>query len=154
MSRIFRNAVLDLSEHYEFARPLVNSGRLSVPCTYDGSLLNGPDVAGMPARMRPGAPCVDAPVAGGWLLDRLGGRFQLMTIDADAPGSLDAGGIAIERVALSSGDDESGALAARYLGGATSAVYLLRPDQHVAARWETYDEAAVKAALDKAVARA
>jgi len=37
MSRTFRDAVLDLSEHYEFARPLVNSGRLSVPCTYDGS---------------------------------------------------------------------------------------------------------------------
>ncbi|NMD06740.1 MAG: FAD-dependent oxidoreductase, partial [Phyllobacteriaceae bacterium] len=36
VSRLFRNAVLDLSEHYAFARPLVNSGRLSVPCTYDG----------------------------------------------------------------------------------------------------------------------
>jgi 3-(3-hydroxy-phenyl)propionate hydroxylase len=33
--------VLDLSERYEFARPMVNSGRLSVPCTYDGSPLNG-----------------------------------------------------------------------------------------------------------------
>ncbi|CAN0542585.1 unnamed protein product, partial [Laminaria digitata] len=33
MSRIFRNAVLDLAEHHAFARPLVNSGRLSVPCT-------------------------------------------------------------------------------------------------------------------------
>ena len=31
-SRLFRNAVLDLSENFEFARPLVNSGRLSVPC--------------------------------------------------------------------------------------------------------------------------
>ncbi len=154
ISRIFRNAVLDLSEHYEFARPLVNSGRLSVPCTYDGSPLNGPDARGMPARTRPGSPCVDAPVGGGWLLDQLGNRFQLMTIDADAPERLDAGGIAVERLALSAADDKSGALAKRYLGDAKSAVYLLRPDQHVAARWERYDEAAVRAAIDKATGRA
>lgn len=29
---------------------LVNSGRLSVPCTYDNGPLNGPDCAAMPAR--------------------------------------------------------------------------------------------------------
>ncbi|KZY30765.1 FAD-dependent oxidoreductase, partial [Roseovarius sp. HI0049] len=34
-SRLFRDAVLDLSEHHAFARPLVNSGRLSVPCAHD-----------------------------------------------------------------------------------------------------------------------
>ena len=43
ISHIFRNAVLDLAVHFDFARPLVNSGRLSVPCTYDGLSLNGPD---------------------------------------------------------------------------------------------------------------
>ena len=43
VSRTFRNAVLDLAEHYPFARPLVNSGRLSVPAIYDGSPLNGDD---------------------------------------------------------------------------------------------------------------
>ena len=48
----------------------------------------------------------------------------------------------------------TGDLAARYLGGAKSAVYLLRPDQHVAARWPSYDEAAVKAALRTATGRA
>jgi 3-(3-hydroxy-phenyl)propionate hydroxylase len=52
MSRIFRDAVLDLSEHYEFARPLVNSGRLSVPCVYDGSSLNSADIEGFPVRTR------------------------------------------------------------------------------------------------------
>ena len=31
ISRVFRDAVLDLAEHYEITRPLVNSGRLSVP---------------------------------------------------------------------------------------------------------------------------
>ncbi len=149
ISRIFRDAVLDLAEHHEFARPLVNSGRLSVPCTYDGSPLNGPDCAGMPPRTRPGSPAIDAPVDGGWLLDRLGGEFQLMTINADAPDSVCVEGICATRVALAAND----ALKDRYLGDADSAVYLLRPDQHVAARWETFDEDAVRAAINKATGR-
>ncbi|NDH74497.1 MAG: FAD-dependent oxidoreductase, partial [Rhodobacteraceae bacterium] len=41
ISRVFRNAVLDLSEHHDFARPLVNSGRLSMPCNYVGHSLTG-----------------------------------------------------------------------------------------------------------------
>ena len=41
----------------------------------------------------------------------------------------------------------TGALAERYLGTAASAVYLIRPDQHVAARWESFDAAAVQDAL-------
>ena len=96
MSRVFRNAVLDLSETLEFARPLVNSGRLSVPCVYDGSPLNGPDVAGMPRITRPGAPAVDAPFRRGWLLDHLGDRFQLLAIEAEAPDRVKAHGITVE----------------------------------------------------------
>ena len=152
-SRVFRDAVLDLSERYDFARPLVNSGRLSVPATHDGSPLNGPDAAGMPVVTRPGAPAADAPVRGGWLLDLLGGGFQLLTIDADAPDSLEIDGIALERVVMSAHDDPGGALTRRYLGDRPSAVYLLRPDQHVVARWESYDAAEVAAALARAVGR-
>lgn len=151
ISRVFRDAVLDLSEHYGFARPLVNSGRLSVPCTYDGSPLNGPDDARMPKRMRPGSPAVDAPLDGGFLIDRLGGEFQLVTIDTDAPDSICVGGVCATRLALTAmGNPE---LRIRWLGDARGAVYLMRPDQHVAARWETYDESAVRAAIDRAVGR-
>lgn len=153
ISRIFRDAVLDLSERFEATRPMVNSGRLSVPCTYDGSPLNGPDCAGMPDRTRPGSPLVDAPVPGGWLLDRTGFGFQLITLDENAPEALDVDGIEVKRLGLATADDTDGYLKQRYLGDATSAVYLTRPDQHVAARWEHYDEAAVKAALRKAIGR-
>lgn len=152
-SRLFRDAVLDLSESFAFARPLVNSGRLSVPCTYDGSPLNGADADDMPARTRPGSPAADAPVAGGWLLDRLGAGFRLLTIDRDAPDRLDVDGVEIARVALSASDDPSGALAERYLGATSGAVYLMRPDQHVTARWLAFDEEAVRAALKRAVGR-
>ncbi|GIK98225.1 MAG: FAD-dependent oxidoreductase [Alphaproteobacteria bacterium] len=153
ISRVFRDAVLELAERFPFARPLVNSGRLSVPAIYDGSPLNGPDEPGLPARTRPGAPAADAPIGRGWLLDRLGGRFQLVTIDADAPDRLEIGGIAVERLSLAGADDATGALRERYLGPAEGAIYLMRPDQHVAARWTRYDPSAVAAALDRAVGR-
>ncbi len=154
ISRIFRDAVLDLSEHHAFARPLVNSGRLSMPCTYDGSPLNSPDAlpAG-PARSRPGAPCADVALAEGFLLDRLGNRFTLLAINTDAPATLTQGSITATRLALTPDDDPAGTLAARYLGDAPAGVYLIRPDQHVAARWPSYDEHALRAALRRATAQ-
>jgi 3-(3-hydroxy-phenyl)propionate hydroxylase len=154
VSRLFRDAVLDLAERHPFARPLVNSGRLSVPCVYDGLPLNGADaLEGGPARTRPGAPCPDAPVGEGFLLSRLGGGFALLTVDADAPEMVEEDGVAAGRVAVSAADDPGGALAQRYLGAAGSAVYLIRPDQHVAARWDRFDAAAVRAALRRACAK-
>ncbi len=152
ISRIFRDAVLDLAEHYEFARPLVNTGRLSVPCTYDESPLNGPDHPDLPRALRPGAPAIDAPLAdGGWLIDRLGNRFQLLAIGTEAPDGLQLDGIAVETLHLS--PDESVQFRQRWLGDADRAIYLMRPDQHVAARWRDFDRDAVLAALARATGR-
>ncbi len=154
VSRLFRDAVLDLSEQHAFARPLVNSGRLSLPCIHDGSPLNGPDCAGLPAATRPGAPAVDAPCADGWLIDRLGNGFQLLAIDCPVPDGLELEGIAIETIKIDSGSLPSPTLRERYLGDAPSACYLLRPDQHVAARWTAFDEAALAGALRRAIGKA
>ncbi len=154
ISRIFRDAVLDLSEDYSFARPLVNSGRLSVPCTYDGSPLNTPDALdGAPARTRPGSPCPDAPLGDGFLLDRLGGAFTLLTFDTDAEDDIEEDGVTATRLALTTADDPTGALAARYLGDAKAAVYLIRPDQHVAARFPEYNEAQIRFAIRRATGK-
>ncbi|WP_109315452.1 FAD-dependent oxidoreductase [Pseudovibrio ascidiaceicola] len=147
ISRVFRNAVLDLSEAAEFARPLVNSGRLSVPATYDGSSLNSDDCVGMPVRSRPGSPAADAPTADGWLLDQLGNKFQLLAINTDVPDTVDVGGLTVSALRVNATDE----VADRYLGDKSSAVYLMRPDQHVAARWETYDGANVAQALNRAI---
>ena len=149
-SRLFRDAVLDMSASLEAMRPMVNSGRLSTPCVYDGSPLNGPDHPGMPARTRPGSPAVDAPTSQGWLLSGLGGGFQLLTIDADAPDRLRAGSIEVNRVALTTRDTNGAAMRDRYLANLPSAVYLLRPDQHVVARWDAFNRTAVEAAVKKA----
>ncbi len=156
ISRIFRDAVLDLSERQDFARPFVNSGRLSVPCTYDGSPLNTPDaLPGGPARSRPGSPAADLPLGEGYLLERLGGRgaarFQLLAIDTAVPDNVPGPGVEVEVLALSTA--EAPALRERYLGSAPSAVYLIRPDQHVAARWPAYEPAAVQAALARSLGK-
>ncbi len=153
ISRILRDAVLDLAEKHEFARPLVNSGRLSVPCTYDGSPLNTSDALDGPRETRPGAPCVDVPLGDGFLLDRLGDRFILLTIDTDAPEEIEEDGITVTRLALSTRDDTSGALKRRYLGDEPSAVYLIRPDQHVAARRPTYNDSLIRAAIRRATGK-
>lgn len=144
VSRMFRDAVLSLVEEAPFARPLVNSGRLSLPATYDGSPLNGADDPALPARTRPGAPAPDAPVGGGWLIDRLGGRFQLLALNCEAP-PVDG----VEAFQLSTG--EAPLLAERYLGEARTALYLLRPDQHVAARWTAASAAEIEAAKTRAM---
>jgi 3-(3-hydroxy-phenyl)propionate hydroxylase len=149
VSKLFRNAVLALAETLPFARTMVNSGRLSLPCTHDGSALNGPDHPDMPARTRPGSPCPDAPIAGDWLLRRLGRGFTLMTIGADAPDRLTAHDLDVPRLGLEATPE----LQARYLGAAPGAVYLIRPDQHVAARWSSFDAVAVSAALAQAIGK-
>lgn len=132
--RWFRDATLALAGHAEFARPMVNSGRLSVPCVYP--LAAGPDVAGMPAASRPGAVAPDAPVEGGWLLSRLGGGMTVLAIGQDAPE-----GLALPVIAL----EPTAEVRTRYLGDMPRAIYLIRPDQIVAARWETADAAAIGA---------
>ncbi|MEK6217152.1 MAG: FAD-dependent oxidoreductase, partial [Boseongicola sp.] len=153
ISEVFRNAVLQLARDYEFARPFVNSGRLSVPCTYDGLSLNGPDALGGPGRTRVGSPCVDAPLANGFLLDQLPGQFTLLVINAEAP-VLDAvDGIKIHTLRIDTkSDDPTGAVKKRYLGHADRGVYLIRPDQHVAARWASADAEGVSAAVRTATA--
>ncbi|QTN34847.1 FAD-dependent oxidoreductase [Cognatishimia activa] len=149
---LFRDAVLDLVEDFEFARPLVNSGRLSNPCTYDGSSLNSPDaLPNGPARTRPGSPLPDAPLEEGFLLDRMSsGCFSVLGINCDLPESIAIGADTISCLSLKADD---GLLAERFLGQGESAVLLIRPDQHVAARWPALDVTALELAMKTATAR-
>lgn len=121
--RLFRDAVLALAGKAAFARPLVNSGRLSRPCVYP---LDGPDDPDLPLGSRPGAVAPDAPMDDGWLIDRLGRQPVLLAI-GQTPPRIEG----LECLALPVTPE----LMARYLGPAASALYLIRPDQIVAARW-------------------
>ena len=62
-------------------------------------------------------------------------------------------GITVKRLALSTHDDPTMLLKERYLGDAPSAVYLIRPDQHVAARRATFDENQIRAAVRRATGK-
>lgn len=151
ISKLFRNAVLDLAKDHEFARPLINSGRLSTPSVYYGSPLNGDDaLPGGPSRTRPGAPCPDAPCLvapgeNGFLLDKLNNGFALLNLGTEAPDVDGVETLTIER------DKISPLMAERYLGNAPCALYLIRPDQHIAARWPNADATQVTAALRTAM---
>lgn len=154
ISRVFRNAVLDLSEHHAFARPLVNSGRLSMPCNYVGHNLTGEDaLLDGPARSQPGMPCPDAPLDNEYLLSKLGDRFTLMTLNTDAPSSLTFEGLEIDKLALSVTSNTNETLGERFLGAAERAVYLIRPDQHIVARWSEYDAGRVQMAVATALGK-
>lgn len=154
ISKVFRNAVLELARDHAFARPLVNSGRLSVPCVYDALSLNGPDRLEGPSRTRVGAPCVDAPLGDRYLLNALPDGFVLMGINTEVPTVTEIDGMPLATLMLDTlTDDPSGAVSERYLGNEPQAVYLIRPDQHVAARWKTATDADVHAALATALAK-
>ena len=136
-ARAFRDAALSLAHDHAFARGFVNSGRLSVPAVLRDSPLSTPDAEVFEGDMVPGAAAADAPFGGGWWLDRLTGDFALLHFGEGLHPRL-----ATHRA-------EGGVLAGRYDGrGGTT--YLLRPDQHVAARWRGLDEAEVDAALGRA----
>jgi 3-(3-hydroxy-phenyl)propionate hydroxylase len=168
VSRMFRDAVLSLAKHHAFARKLVNSGRLSVPHVYRASPLNTPDRPGesFAGAMVPGAPAADAPVAGPgapWLLRHLHEGFTLLAFEAavspDAAAALARDAIPCRVVRIEAGgsrvdgmtglQDVEGVARERY-DGRPGTCYLLRPDQHVCARWRHFDVDGVRAAIRRA----
>jgi 3-(3-hydroxy-phenyl)propionate hydroxylase len=165
ISKLFRDAVLELSKSHAFARRLVNSGRLSVPATLHGSPLNTPDAEVFDSRMVPGAVACDAPLvradgSTGWLLERVGGEaFTALVFGMDVQSDRAARAVAeaasaahLEVNTVLVPLDDAHALAAQRYDARVGTVYLLRPDQHVCARWRDVDAAGVHAALDRALA--
>ena len=179
MSRVFRDAVLTLARHHPFARQLVNSGRLSVPAILAGSTLNTPDRDTFSGGISPGTVSADAPVSHNgsdeWLLSHLGGMFTLLVfggadgLDDQARALLaasQAGRVPVRNVVvLPAGGQVSGqatpadstllfdrdGLAAERYDARPGTAYLIRPDQHVCARWRAAAAGDLEAALARAV---
>ena len=168
VSRTFRDAVLALARRHTFARKLVNSGRLSVPKILADSSLNTPDgevdSEAFSGLMVQGAPAADAPVTGprgSWLLEHLGGGFDLLVfgdgISPEAASNLARYRIPCRIVEVGGApqkdrtviQDKDGLLAGRY-DARRQTCYLIRPDQHVCARWRVFDPAAVRRAIARA----
>jgi len=169
VSRLFRDAVLQLAKEYPFARKLVNSGRLSTPSVYEDSGLNTPDADSFRKGQRPGSPASDVPLLQqgrpAWLLDQLGNQFTGIYYAGSPDDSanlhqaqaLAGDGIPVRTVVLApSGragagvlEDAEGLFANRY-DATPGSFYLLRPDQHVCARWRKFDPQAVRDAVARA----
>lgn len=180
ISRSFRNAVLNLARTHAFARTLVNSGRLSLPATYADSPLNSPDRDTFAGRMRPGAVALDAPVRGPgdspWWLSQLDAGFTLALFCGDQPPAIDTlqalralrlAAVPVKAVLVAGPGcdsagwpedmarvvDNEGLLAQRY-DALSGTAYLIRPDQHIAARWRAFQPDAVTSAVNRAIGRA
>ncbi len=150
--RNLRDAVLDLAPHAEFARRMVNSGRLSVPTIHD-TPLSTPDEDAFSGAARLGAPFPDAPIrirggASGFVLENLTGGFEILHVaNGKAPAPPD--GIALTAIGAD-WIDETGLFTNR-ADATPGATYLLRPDQHLCARWRGFDAAKIKAAHKRAL---
>lgn len=176
ISRLFRDTVLTMAKQYDFARPLVNSGRLSTPTFYVNSPLNTPDSDNFNADLSVGALTLDAPIStdnkSGWWLEQVGSKFVLAlfctssipsaaTIHElsrlqDHPAGLKVVLVLSPSLAqqaptgLKAIIDEQGLLTERH-NAQDGTCYLLRPDQHIAARWRKADSANITAALQRAI---
>lgn len=167
--RVLRDAVLSLSLTQPFVRPLYHwrtsrpheytRSRFNCPGDDDGLFQSGPSRGAPPLNVRLGAD--------EFLLDHLGGGFDLLyfTSGSEVPEPLltviararerglsirvhAVGGAGPARGADASHADSEGRLRRRYGVTAGGAAYLLRPDQHVCARWMTLDAARLQSALD------
>jgi 3-(3-hydroxy-phenyl)propionate hydroxylase len=170
--RLLRDAVLSLSLTQAFVRPLYH-WRTSRPHEYTGSVLNsrGDDNALFTAGPAHGAPPQNIRLAANdFLLDHLGGGFDLIyfTEAAAMPEALQqvvaatrARGVPLRVTVVGASQpvmgadqtfaDADGHFRQRYGVQASGAAYLLRPDQHICARWLTLDATRLQAALSTAL---
>ncbi|RYH02657.1 FAD-dependent oxidoreductase [Salipiger sp. IMCC34102] len=145
---LFRAETLRMAHDQPFARRIINSGRLSTPCALTGEALQTPGTA----PLEPGRALLDAPLGDDWLVRVMPDGFVLLGIgtvvlpdvagiarmgidqNADYPCYPDRDGYALDRY----GRDRA---------------YLIRPDGHVAAVFDTPTAQAVERARDRALGR-
>lgn len=192
ISLLFRNTTLRLAKHHDFARSLVNSGRLSKPVCYTRSRLNTPDQDVFNTVATVGATAPDAPVTvvrhgngqttehaddvsrSDWWLSQMKGNFvlavfcdrkapssqllsELQDIQSELPVTVDVLLVLSPALAqhahvpLRTFIDHTNALMWRY-DAHSGACYLIRPDQHIAARWRDIDVQAIRKAVNHATA--
>lgn len=170
--RLLRDAVLALSLTQPFVRPLFH-WRTSRPHAYRQSILNAPDDddAGFDDGPAAGDPPRNVALgAEGFLLDHLGGGFDLLWFtrekgpDAavlEAMAAWRARGVPLRLTVIGAAApvpgadrtlaDADGRCRARHGVSADGAAYLLRPDQHVCARWRRLDAPRLHRALHAAL---
>lgn len=172
--RLLRDAVLSLSLSQEFVRPLYHwrtsrahdytQSVLNCPGDDNGRFTDGPADGSPPRNVRLGAD--------EYLLDHLGGGFDLLLFTepqaealpesvAAAVNAARARGVPLRVTAVGSTGpvdgadrvlaDADGRCRRRYGIGSGGGAYLMRPDQHVCARWMALDGTRLSKALAAAL---
>jgi len=171
--RLLRDAVLSLSLSQPCGGPLYH-WRTSRPHEYTQSPLNSPGDDNLLFKAGPGHGAPPQNIRLGpddYLLDHLGGGFDLLyfTEAAAMPEALQqvvaetrSKGVPLRVVAVGAAApvagadltlaDADGHFRQRYGVRAGGAAYLLRPDQHVCARWMSLDASRLQSALRTALA--
>ena len=151
--RKLRDAVLALAAKCDFARRMINSGRLSVATVYN-TPLSMPDSESFAGSARLGAPVPDAPVKTkdgreAHLVETIRGEFTLVYVNDGAVPVVPEG---IHLTVIGEDIIDSDGLFAARFDATPGAAYLLRPDQHLCARWRSFDMQKVEAARNRALA--
>ncbi|MGB5957450.1 FAD-dependent monooxygenase [Pseudomonas sp.] len=173
--RLVRDAVLSLSLTQAFVRPLYH-WRTSRPHDYADSVLNcqADDNQRFTAGPPNGAPLLNIRLTeDDYLFDRLGASFYLLYFtDRDCIPSdvveqvnvIRSSGLPLQIIAVAQNgqatisgadqqlDDASGHIAAKY-GITRTGAYLVRPDQHISARWLQLSAAQLQSAIDTALGK-
>ena len=160
--RVLRDAVISLAREYPFARPLVNTGRMSVAYQYDASPLttdDGAAIQNVPLTLPTGKSGALLDLFEGencflalWFSERGLTASQVKTIETlrrEAPNLrwavYSAFGHSVKTLT-----DKDGKLK-QALGITEDTVCLIRPDMHLAARLTQPSIAAIRKALQKAL---
>jgi 3-(3-hydroxy-phenyl)propionate hydroxylase len=174
---LMRRAVLSLAVKHPGVRSLINPRQTSA-IAYTHSPLNVPDSDTWLAGPAPGTVLPECPITRfengqarlGHITDVLGHGFSLLHFDAQGTGSqaleictqkLQSLGMPMQSISIapqaarsnSPVQDHTGRLFALY-GAQNGAVYLVRPDGHVLARWQNRAPAELTEAITSAISRA
>lgn len=168
--KVMQQAVLSLAMNHEFLRGLLH-WRTSHPIDYADSPLTWKDATepGFKGGPGPGAPARNVKLkSGGYLLDVFQPAFQVFVFGSDEAAwkqahadvmQLRERGMRVRLIAVRMDDvepkgadavvDDSDGHAHALWGADGGAVYVLRPDQHVCARWKVGSAATVRGAIER-----
>jgi 3-(3-hydroxy-phenyl)propionate hydroxylase len=156
--RTLRDAALSLATGNEFAKRMVNSGRLSSATNYVASPLSTADDSVWSGGPAPGVAIPDAPLSDGagktcYLTEILPVGFVLL-IYGVIPLIAAPAGVAIVLIGDAAPWQDRDGLFARRFAATPGCAYLVRPDGHVAARFRHLNTPSAMARLTDALARA